>query len=160
VLQYHVLQSYVKKSSSGCLHIAGDNLFFRAWQFQLPRAILSVPQALVEAMVWSIISYWLIGLAPDAGRWANGCLSFHQVSLSFHSCAIDTVACYLSCRFFIYWLVNALMHYNSVALFRVMGAFSQTASYANATACAPVGNLLSPVVMKVVEFDQLLSISS
>ena len=49
--------------------IAGDNLFFRAWQFQLPRAILSVPQALVEAMVWSIISYWLIGLAPDAGRW-------------------------------------------------------------------------------------------
>lgn len=52
---------------------AGDNLFFRAWQFQLPRAILSVPQALVEAMVWSIISYWLIGLAPDAGRWGKCC---------------------------------------------------------------------------------------
>jgi hypothetical protein len=47
------------------------------------------------------------------------------------------VICQL-CRFFIYWLVNSLMHYNSVALFRVMGAFSQTASYANATACAIV----------------------
>lgn len=52
------------------------------------------------------------------------------------------------------------MHYNSVALFRVMGAFSQTASYANATACAPVGNLLLLAVMKVAEFGQLLSVSS
>ena len=54
------------------------------------------------------------------------------------SYVLDTLGFYLSCRFFIYWLVNALMHYNSVALFRVMGAFSQTASYANATACALV----------------------
>jgi ABC-2 type transporter len=45
-----------------------DNLFFRAWQFHLPRAILSVPQALIEAMVWSIITYWLVGFAPNSGR--------------------------------------------------------------------------------------------
>jgi hypothetical protein len=116
--------------------IAGDNLFFRAWQFQLPRAILSVPQALVEAMVWSIISYWLIGLAPDAGRWATRCSFVYDRVPSICSCAQNTLAFCPSRRFFIYWLVNALMHYNSVALFRVMGAFSQTASYANATACA------------------------
>lgn len=48
--------------------LAGDNLFFRAWQFHMPRAILSVPQAIVEALVWSIITYWLLGLAPEASR--------------------------------------------------------------------------------------------
>lgn len=34
----------MSRLSGPCLSCVGDNLFFRAWQFHLPRAILSIPQ--------------------------------------------------------------------------------------------------------------------
>lgn len=45
-----------------------DNNFFPGWAFNLPIAILRVPYSVVEAIVWSCVVYWVVGLAPEAGR--------------------------------------------------------------------------------------------
>eukprot|EP00878_Enallax_costatus_P029120 GHUV01031546.1.p1 GENE.GHUV01031546.1~~GHUV01031546.1.p1 ORF type:complete len:121 (-),score=31.59 GHUV01031546.1:746-1108(-) len=42
--------------------------FFPAWAFALPTTLLRIPYSLVESIPWSVIVYWLTGLAPDAGR--------------------------------------------------------------------------------------------
>ena len=34
----------------------------------LPVTLLRLPYSLLEAVVWSIIVYWSVGFAPDAGR--------------------------------------------------------------------------------------------
>ena len=38
---------------------AGDNLFYPAWAFAVPTMVLSIPQAVFESGIWSIIVYWV-----------------------------------------------------------------------------------------------------
>ncbi len=45
-----------------------DNLFYPAWAFALPVTLLRIPYSLVESFILTIIIYWSVGLAPDAGR--------------------------------------------------------------------------------------------
>jgi hypothetical protein len=45
-----------------------DFQFFPAWAYSLPTTLLRVPLSLLDAVVWSAIVYWLVGLAPEAGR--------------------------------------------------------------------------------------------
>lgn len=45
-----------------------DLLFFPAWTYALPSVVLSIPSAVVEAGVYSIITYYGIGFAPEASR--------------------------------------------------------------------------------------------
>ena len=40
----------------------------QVWAFVLPVTLLRLPYSLLEAVVWSIIVYWSVGFAPDAGR--------------------------------------------------------------------------------------------
>jgi hypothetical protein len=42
--------------------------FFPAWSFSGPTTLLRMPFSLIDACVWSGIVYWLVGLAPEAGR--------------------------------------------------------------------------------------------
>lgn len=42
--------------------------FFPAWAFSLPTTLLRMPSSVVDSIVWSCIVYWLVGLAPEAGR--------------------------------------------------------------------------------------------
>lgn len=42
--------------------------FFPAWAYCAPTTLLRVPLSLADAFVWSCIVYFLVGLAPDAGR--------------------------------------------------------------------------------------------
>lgn len=42
--------------------------FFPAWAYSFPTTLLRVPFSVIDAFVWSGIVYWLVGLAPDAGR--------------------------------------------------------------------------------------------
>lgn len=43
--------------------------FFPAWAYCAPTTLLRMPASVVDAFVWSGIVYWLVGLAPDAGRY-------------------------------------------------------------------------------------------
>jgi hypothetical protein len=45
-----------------------DLLFFPPWTFGLANILLKVPVSLVEAGVWVILTYFVMGFAPSAGR--------------------------------------------------------------------------------------------
>jgi hypothetical protein len=42
--------------------------FFPAWAFCAPTTLLRVPFSFLEGLLWSVIVYFLAGLALDAGR--------------------------------------------------------------------------------------------
>lgn len=45
-----------------------DLLFYPAWVFTLPNVILRIPISLLESCVWVLITYFLIGFAPEVSR--------------------------------------------------------------------------------------------
>ncbi|KAM0869667.1 hypothetical protein ACQ4PT_040497 [Festuca glaucescens] len=45
-----------------------DFLFYRPWNFTLPNVLLKVPMSLFESLIWVVITYYLIGFAPEASR--------------------------------------------------------------------------------------------
>ncbi|KAK9856815.1 hypothetical protein WJX84_004570 [Apatococcus fuscideae] len=62
------------------------NQFYPAWAFVLPATILRIPFSLMEAVLWSVLTYFEVGLTADPGRFfAYLCLLFlmHQFSVSF-----------------------------------------------------------------------------
>lgn len=46
-----------------------DNFFHPAWAWTASSWILRLPYSVVEAVVWSCVVYYTVGLAPDAGRY-------------------------------------------------------------------------------------------
>ena len=47
-----------------------DDLFFPSWSFVVPTTIMRLPVSFVEPLIWSAITYYPVGLAPQAGRYA------------------------------------------------------------------------------------------
>lgn len=45
-----------------------DSLFFPAWAFGLPMYLLQIPVSFIESAVWTILTYYTVGLAPSAAR--------------------------------------------------------------------------------------------
>ena len=41
-----------------------DNLFYPTWAFVVPTSMLRLPYSLGEAIIWSGIVYYIVGLAP------------------------------------------------------------------------------------------------
>ena len=42
--------------------------FYPAWAYAIPSAILKVPFSLLEAVVWTSLTYYVIGYTPEVGR--------------------------------------------------------------------------------------------
>lgn len=45
-----------------------DLLFHPPWTFTLPNFLLRIPISLFESIVWTVITYYTIGFAPEASR--------------------------------------------------------------------------------------------
>ncbi|EEE56847.1 hypothetical protein OsJ_06460 [Oryza sativa Japonica Group] len=73
-----------------------DFLFFPPWTFGVANILIKVPVSLVEATVWVVITYYVMGFAPAAGR------------------------------FFRQFLAFFVTHLMAMALFRFLGAILQT----------------------------------
>ena len=43
-------------------------LFYPAWAYAVPFALIRIPITLIEVTFWAIVVYWLVGLEADAGR--------------------------------------------------------------------------------------------
>ena len=54
-------------------HKQRNNHFYDAFSFVMPATIMRVPYSLLEAVVWTVISYFPVGLAGEPGRSAVGC---------------------------------------------------------------------------------------
>jgi ABC-type multidrug transport system ATPase subunit len=78
-----------------------DNLFYPAWAFSVPSWLLRLPYSIAESIIWSCIFYYVVGLAPEPGR------------------------------FFRYILLLFLMHQLAIALFRTIGALGRSMVIAN-----------------------------
>ncbi|KAJ0020425.1 hypothetical protein Pint_32556 [Pistacia integerrima] len=61
-----------------------DNFFHPAWAWSYASWILRVPYSIIEAIVWSCVVYYTVGLAPEAGsffRFMFLLFSIHQMAL-------------------------------------------------------------------------------
>lgn len=43
-------------------------LFYPTWAFTVPTILLRVPISLIESTVWTVMTYYVIGFAPEASR--------------------------------------------------------------------------------------------
>uniref|UniRef100_J3MLF4 ABC transporter domain-containing protein n=1 Tax=Oryza brachyantha TaxID=4533 RepID=J3MLF4_ORYBR len=62
-----------------------DFLFFPAWTYGLANIILKVPLSLMESSLWIVLTYYVVGFAPAAGRFFRQFLAFfctHQMALA------------------------------------------------------------------------------
>ncbi|PON68433.1 ABC transporter-like [Parasponia andersonii] len=71
--------------------------FYPAWAFAIPTAILKVPLSLLEAFVWTALTYYVIGYSPGVGR------------------------------FFCQFLLLFTMHLTSISMFRFVASLFRTA---------------------------------
>ncbi|XP_076894183.1 ABC transporter G family member 29-like [Bidens hawaiensis] len=45
-----------------------DLMFHPPWAFTLPAFLLRIPISIIESIIWTVLLYWGVDLAPDAGR--------------------------------------------------------------------------------------------
>ncbi len=45
-----------------------SNLFYPVTSFSLPTILLRIPLSAVSAMLWTVMTYFVVGFAPDPGR--------------------------------------------------------------------------------------------
>ncbi|KAK9806328.1 hypothetical protein WJX72_010375 [[Myrmecia] bisecta] len=89
-----------------------DCRFYTTPAFTLPTTILRLPYSAAVAILWSCITYWAVGMAPDASR------------------------------FFIFMAVLFLEHQLSVTLFRSIAALVRTMVITNSVSCFACGFVL------------------
>ncbi|KAL7583190.1 hypothetical protein Lser_V15G44910 [Lactuca serriola] len=73
-----------------------DMYFYPAWAYAIPASILKLPLSILEAIVWTSLTYYVIGYSPEPGRF------FRQMLLLFG------------------------MHFTSISMFRFFASFFQT----------------------------------
>ncbi|KAL3651415.1 drug-responsive transcription factor pdr3 [Castilleja foliolosa] len=73
-----------------------DFYFYPAWAFGVPASILKIPLSLLQALVWTCLTYYVIGYSPEAGRF------FRQMLMVF------------------------LVHYTTTSLFRFLASAFQS----------------------------------
>lgn len=61
-----------------------DLHFYPAWAYAIPATILKIPVSLLAAVVWTSLTYYVIGFTPEAGR-----LVADEI-LKFQTCCIVT----------------------------------------------------------------------
>nr|XP_043620927.1 pleiotropic drug resistance protein 3-like isoform X2 [Erigeron canadensis] len=73
-----------------------DMYFYPAWAYAIPASILKIPLSILEATIWTCLTYYVIGYSPEPGRF------FRQLMILFAA------------------------HFTSVSLFRFMASVFQT----------------------------------
>ncbi|WRX10698.1 ABC transporter-like, partial [Theobroma cacao] len=62
-----------------------DFYFYPAWAYSIPSTILKIPLSLLDAVLWTCLTYYVIGYSPEPGRFFRQLLLLflvHQVSTS------------------------------------------------------------------------------
>ncbi|KAG9154826.1 hypothetical protein Leryth_019541 [Lithospermum erythrorhizon] len=80
----------------GVFYKQRDLYFYPAWAYSVPAAILKIPLSLMEAVVWTSLTYYVIGFTPEAGRF------FRQLLIFF------------------------VLHFASTSMFRFLGTVCRT----------------------------------
>ncbi|KAJ7970940.1 Pleiotropic drug resistance transporter [Quillaja saponaria] len=62
-----------------------DFFFYPAWAYYIPAVILKIPFSLLDAFLWTVLTYYVIGYSPEPERFLRQLLLLfliHQVSIS------------------------------------------------------------------------------
>ncbi|KAK6157909.1 hypothetical protein DH2020_012157 [Rehmannia glutinosa] len=62
-------------------HKQRDFYFYPAWAFAIPASILKIPLSLLQAVVWTSLTYYVIGYSPEAERFFQQMLLIFSVHL-------------------------------------------------------------------------------
>ncbi|MFS7986606.1 putative ABC-type sulfate transporter [Helianthus anomalus] len=73
-----------------------DMYFYPAWAYAIPASILKIPLSLLESIIWTCLTYYVIGYSPEPGRF------FRHLMLLFG------------------------IHFTSVSMFRFLASVFQT----------------------------------
>ncbi|KAJ0013555.1 hypothetical protein Pint_21103 [Pistacia integerrima] len=63
--------------------------FYPAWAYAIPTAILKIPLSVIESVVWTCLTYYVIGYTPEASRFFLQLIllfAVHLASLSMFQC--------------------------------------------------------------------------
>ncbi|CAI9101371.1 OLC1v1038677C1 [Oldenlandia corymbosa var. corymbosa] len=72
-------------SRLGIFYKQKELCFYPAWAYAIPSAILKIPLSLLESLLWTSLTYYVIGYSPEVGRFFRQLLLFfalHMTSLS------------------------------------------------------------------------------
>ncbi|XP_058188887.1 pleiotropic drug resistance protein 3-like isoform X3 [Rhododendron vialii] len=73
-----------------------DLYFYPAWSYAIPSTILKVPLSLFEALIWTSLTYYVIGYSPEPGR------------------------------FFRQWILLFAVHFVAISMFRFVASVCRT----------------------------------
>ena len=45
-----------------------DNQFYPAWAHVIATALVSLPHMAIDALIWSALTYWMVGFYPRCGE--------------------------------------------------------------------------------------------
>ncbi|CAL8470297.1 g9839 [Coccomyxa elongata] len=81
-----------------------SNLFYPVISYSLPTILLRIPLSTLSAMLWTVMTYFVVGFAPDPGR------------------------------FFLYLLIMGLVNQTSITIFRATAAIGRAVVLCNVVA--------------------------
>ncbi|RWR95173.1 pleiotropic drug resistance protein 3-like protein isoform X1 [Cinnamomum micranthum f. kanehirae] len=87
-----------------------DLYFYPAWAYCISASILKVPISLIQALVWTVLTYYVIGYSPEPGRFFSQLLLFfvvHQLATSmfrFVASFCRTVVASTACGSFVLFI--------------------------------------------------------
>ncbi|XP_043724451.1 pleiotropic drug resistance protein 3-like [Telopea speciosissima] len=62
-----------------------DSYFYPAWAYAIPTAILKIPLSFLDSLVWTALTYYVIGYSPEFGRFLRQFIllfALHTMSMS------------------------------------------------------------------------------
>ncbi|KAL0738242.1 hypothetical protein Bca4012_014452 [Brassica carinata] len=91
--------------------------FYPAWAYAVPSAILKIPISVIEAFMWTSLTYYVIGYSPDIGRYNAFTNMFCTIQET-----LSANSNYLFFRFFRQFLIFFALHLSCISMFRAIAA--------------------------------------
>ena len=63
-----IAELYLTGSRLGIFYKQRDFYFYPAWSYSIPASILKIPLSLLDAFLWTILTYYVIGYSPEPER--------------------------------------------------------------------------------------------
>ncbi|KAI4378236.1 hypothetical protein MLD38_015745 [Melastoma candidum] len=114
-------------SRLGVFYKHRDFYFYPAWAYSIPAAILKIPFSFLDALLWTTLTYYVVGYSPGPLRYLSVLTALLREILQLFSSESD-VHCHV--RFFRHLFLLFLVHQVSISLFRLIASVVHNPSVA------------------------------
>lgn len=60
-----------------------DFHFYPAWAYAIPATIIKIPLSLLQALVWTSLTYYVIGYSPEPWRLAQDFILIYDIMITY-----------------------------------------------------------------------------